>query len=63
MSVEPSLIASDKIKFTNFTNGASSADTFSVPRSSSSPSSSSPLTILIFETALSTSTDFLTLSY
>ena len=62
ISVEPSLIASDKIKFTSFTNGASSADTSSVARSNSSLSSSSPLTILILEIALSTSPDFFILS-
>ena len=62
-SVEPSLIASVSIRFTSFTNGASSADTFSDPKSSSSPSSSSPLTILILDIALSTSPLFLTLSY
>ena len=62
-SVEPSLIASLSIKFTSFTKGASSAETFSVSRLSSSPSSSSPLIILIFDIALATSPLFLTLSY
>ena len=63
ISDESSLIASDKIRLTSLTNGASLAETFSSAKSSSSPSSSLPGTTFIFEIALSTSPDFLTLSY
>ena len=63
ISDESSLIASVKIRLTNFTNGASLAETFSSTKSSSSPSSSLPGTTFILEIALSTSPDFFTLSY
>jgi type IV pilus assembly protein PilB len=63
ISEESSLIASVNIRFTSFTNGASSAETCSDSKSSSSPSSSLPLTTLMLDIALSTSPDFLILSY
>ena len=47
-----SRIASVKIKLTSLTKGASLAETFSEPRSSSSPPSSSPFIIFILDNFL-----------